>query len=81
MATNADGWEVTSQAHDQVINTDAGQTVTGSYVYFRTNLGEQASVFVPDNEYAQIETTQKKIDQHARLVNRVRRLTSESKVS
>lgn len=80
MATDTDGWAVTSQAHDQVINTDAGQTVTGTYVYFLTNLGESASVFVPDNEYAQIHTTKEKLDHHARLVNRVRRLTSESKL-
>lgn len=80
MASDVDAWSVTSQVHDQVINTDAGQTVTGSYVYFQTNLGETASVFIPDAEYAQVSTTKTKIDQQAKLVNKVRRLTSDSRV-
>jgi hypothetical protein len=80
VANELNAWQVTSQVHDQVINTDAGQTVTGSYVYFLTNLGETASVFIPDNEYAQVQTTKTKIDEHARRVNQVRRLTSESKL-
>lgn len=45
------GYQVTSQVTDQIITTDAGQTVTGTYVYFVTGEGQSGSVFVPDAHY------------------------------
>lgn len=50
MAANS-GWSVTGQMTDQVILTDAGQPVTGTYVYILTSEGQSGSVFVPDNIY------------------------------
>lgn len=48
----ASGWTVTAQITDQVINTDAGQTVIGTYVYFTTGEGNSGNVFVPDAHYS-----------------------------
>lgn len=67
-------WQVTGQVHDQVIPTDAGQALTGTYVYFVTGLGEQASVFIEDKVYHKDTVTQA-IKDHARKVDDVRELT------
>jgi len=64
----ARGWRVTSQVHDQVIPTDAGQAVTGSYVYFVTNNGNQASVFVPDATFS-VEQVKRQVKDRAKLVD------------
>lgn len=48
----ASGWTVTAQITDQVINTNAGQTVVGTYVYFTTGDGNSGNVFVPDEHYS-----------------------------
>lgn len=45
------GWNVTSQVTDQAVNTTAGQTVVGTYVYFVTNQGQEGSVFILDGQY------------------------------
>ena len=45
------GWSIVGQTTDQVINTDAGQTITGTYIYFRTGNGNRGSVFVADDHY------------------------------
>jgi hypothetical protein len=45
------GWTVTAQVTDQVINTNAGQTVVGTYIYIVTGDGQEGSVFVPDTIY------------------------------
>jgi hypothetical protein len=72
-------WNVTSAVHDQVINTDAGQTITGSYVYFLiADIGETASVFVPDNIYAQTDQVKRMIEDKVRHVTRVRELAGEA---
>jgi hypothetical protein len=67
-------WKVTGQVHDQVIPTDAGQALTGTYVYFVTGLGETASVFVEDKVYG-IDTVKHAVQEHARRVDDVRELT------
>lgn len=67
-------WEVTGQVHDQVIPTDAGQALTGTYVYFVTGLGEQASVFIEDKIYHK-DTVEAAVKNHARKVDTVRRLS------
>lgn len=48
----ASSWQVTDQVTDQVITTNAGQVVVGTYVYFLTGDGHRGSVFVPDDHYA-----------------------------
>jgi hypothetical protein len=45
------GWRVTAQVTDQIINTDAGQTVTGVQVYFVTGDGNSGSVFIANRHY------------------------------
>lgn len=67
-------WAVTSQAHDQVINTDAGETITGSYVYFRTGAGNSASVFVRDNLFT-VDNVKAQINERARLIDEVGELS------
>jgi hypothetical protein len=74
MATNTNAWRITGQVHDQVVPTDAGQTLTGTYVYFVTNLGETASVFVEDKVYS-VDHVKALVSEHARKVNDVRRLS------
>jgi hypothetical protein len=49
MAGNADSWVITGQVTGQAVNNDAGQTIVGSYVYYKTGFGNTGSVFVPDN--------------------------------
>ena len=51
MATKR-AWRITGQVSDQVINTQAGQTLTGTYVYYVTGNGNQGSVFVEDAVYS-----------------------------
>lgn len=70
---NEKSWSVTGQVHDQVIPTDAGQAVTGTYVYFVTGLGVRASVFVEDSVYKP-EVVRTAVTQKARLVDEVRQL-------
>lgn len=74
MANEIRTWEVTGQVHDQVIPTDAGQALTGTYVYFVTGLGEKASVFVEDKVYS-TEVVKTQVREHAHKVDSVRRLT------
>jgi len=67
-------WQITGQVHDQVVPTDAGQTLTGSYVYFTTGLGENASVFVEDKVYS-VDVVKAMVRHKARLVDEVRELS------
>ena len=70
-----EAWRVTSQAHDQVIVTQAGQSITGTYVYFLTGEGNEGSVFVPDPIYNE-ETVKAMVHDRAAKVDRVGRLHS-----
>ena len=70
MADLPRGWSITGQVHDQVIPTAAGRAITGSYVYFMTNLGEEGSVFVPENVY-NVETVKKMVAARAKVVDHV----------
>lgn len=74
MAERIRTWHITGQVHDQVIPTDAGQALTGTYVYFVTGLGEQASVFVQDKVYHK-DTVISAVKAHARKVDDVRELS------
>lgn len=67
-------WQVTGQVHDQVIPTDAGQALTGTYVYFTTGIGEQASVFVEDKVYSKQEV-EARVKAHAERVDNIRVLS------
>lgn len=70
---NEKSWSVTGLVHDQVVPTDAGQAVTGTYVYFVTGLGVRASVFVPDSVYHP-DVVKTMVNQKAKLVDEVRQL-------
>lgn len=63
------GWTVTSQVTDQVILTDAGQPVTGTYIYITTSAGNSASVFVPDNIYPNKKKVTEMLRTKAQLVD------------
>lgn len=49
-APTSSGWAVTGQTETTRVD-DAGQTVRGVVVYFRTGAGQTSSVFVPGNLY------------------------------
>lgn len=74
MADEIRSWQVTGQVHDQVIPTAAGQALTGSYVYFITGIGEEASVFIEDKVYSK-DVVESAVRDHARKVDTVRRLS------
>lgn len=69
------GWIVTGQATGQVVNTQAGQSVVGTEVYFVTGDGNEGSVFVPDNKYT-ARNVKQAIHERAALLDEVGRLTS-----
>jgi len=74
VASKIRAWRITGQVHDQVVPTDAGQTLTGTYVYFVTGLGESASVFVEDKVYS-VEVVKTAVSHKAKLVDDVRELS------
>lgn len=67
-------WQITGQVHDQVIPTAAGQSITGTYVYFLTGQGNDASVFVPDNVYS-VQRVKEMVRDRAKLVDDVGELS------
>ncbi len=69
------GWRVTGQATDQVINTDAGKTETGVYVYFVTGDGNSGVVFVANRHYNH-KTVKKVVDAQAHLIDTVGNLAA-----
>lgn len=71
---NEKSWAVTGLVHDQVIPTDAGQAITGTYVYFQTGLGVKASVFVEDSVYKP-SVVRTAVSEKAKIVDEVRALT------
>lgn len=70
------GWTVTSQVTDQVRVTDAGQTVTGTQIYFITAEGNRGSVFVTDDHYSAAEA-RKAIAAKAAIVDEVGKLAEK----
>lgn len=67
------GWTVVSQVTDQIINTNAGQSVVGTYVYFITGDGNEGTVFVPDVHY-NAKTVATMIEAKADVLDEVGRL-------
>lgn len=67
------GWTVTAQVTDQIVNTNAGQTVVGAYVYFITGDGNEGSVFIPDTHY-NAATVKAAVEAKAALLDEVGRL-------
>jgi hypothetical protein len=67
-------WRVTGQVSDQVINTQAGQTLTGTYVYFVTGKGNAGSVFVEDAVYS-VEQVRRQVHEAANKLDDVGDLT------
>lgn len=70
-------WQVTSVVGDQVIPTQAGQTITGSYVYFLTGDGNEGSVFVP-NAIFNHDTVERMVREAAIKLDRVASITGEA---
>lgn len=71
-----EGWQVTGQVTGQVILTDAGQPVTGTYVYILTNHGQSGSVFVPDNVYGNETTVRSMLQTKATQLDTVAKLAA-----
>lgn len=69
------GWTVVSQVTDQIINTNAGQSVVGTYVYFVTGDGNEGSVFIPDVHY-NAKTVHAAIDAKATVLDEVGKLAN-----
>lgn len=69
------GWQVTSQVSDQVVLTNAGQAVTGTYVYFTTGDGNSGSVFIADAHYSAAEV-KKAVSARAAVLDEVGRLAA-----
>lgn len=68
------GWTVTSQT--EVTKPDpSGNFTTGVQVYFTTALGQQSSVFVPDNIYPNVDQVRQMIAAKAAIVDQVRQLS------
>lgn len=74
MAGNS-GWVVTGQATDQVINTQAGQSVVGVQIYFVTGDGNEGSVFIANHRYTP-KRVREEIHKAADVLDEVGRLTS-----
>lgn len=45
-------WQVERVLVDQTVNTPAGDTVVGSYVYYVTGQGNHGVVFVPNDKFS-----------------------------
>lgn len=73
----ASGWTVTAQVTDQVIVTNAGQTVVGTYVYFTTGDGNNGNVFVPDEHYSAKKVRQM-VHAKAELIDEIGNLAAEA---
>ncbi len=69
------GWTVTSQATDQVVITDSGQVITGTQVFFATEAGNTASVFVPDTQYTKAKV-HSALNAKAKLVDEIGQLSA-----
>lgn len=69
------GWRITAQVTDQIINTQANQTQTGVQVYFSTGVGNQGSVFVPNEQYNQ-HTVRNMVEAAAHLIDGIGSLSA-----
>lgn len=69
------GWTVVSQVTDQIINTNAGQSVVGTYVYFITGNGNEGSVFIADVHY-NAKVVKAAIDARAAVLDEVGKLAA-----
>lgn len=69
------GWVVTSQVPDQIINTDAGKTETGTYIYFVTGDGNSGVVFVANRHYNP-KTVKNVLHAQAQLIDEIGALSS-----
>lgn len=67
-------WRITGQVTDQVVNTQAGATVTGTIVYYVTGEGNEGSVFVANQHY-NVKNVRKAVHESAALLDEVGRLT------
>jgi hypothetical protein len=70
------GWRVTSQVPDQFINTDAGKTETGTFIYFITGDGNSGVVFVANRHIGNIKTVKNILHAQAQLVDDIGALQS-----
>lgn len=67
------GWKVTSQVTDQTSYDGAGNTITGTNVYFITGSGNQGVVFVPNKIYDKrhVDTIKAMLRESATLIDAV----------
>ena len=70
------GWRVTSQVPDQIINTDAGKTETGTIIYFITGQGNSGVVFIANRHIGNLKTVKNILHAHAQLVDDIGALQS-----
>lgn len=71
------GWQVTSQAVDQVTTDDAGNIVRGALVRFVTQGGAHGSIFVPDIYY-NARTVHQMIAAKAAIIDEIGNLAHDS---
>jgi hypothetical protein len=68
MAASAYSYSVTAQIVNQTVNDDAGNTLVGSYITFRTGKGNTGVVFIPDN-LRTVEHVKNTVRANARLID------------
>lgn len=73
---NTSGWTVTSQLANQVKNTETGNTVEGTYIFFTTNDGNSDAVFVPKNIYRDRKKVRQMLEEAATAIDEVGNLSS-----
>jgi hypothetical protein len=66
-------WNITSQVNGQTVNDNAGNTIVGAYIYFRTGEGNQGVVFVPDNQRTEAKVKEV-VHAEAQLIDGIGRL-------
>jgi hypothetical protein len=71
------GWRVTSQATDQIENTDAGKTEVGVRIYFVTGDGNEGSIFVANRHYGDKKHVKNRLHAAAQQIDEIGALGSD----
>lgn len=66
-------WAIVRQVVNQTTNDLVGDTVVGTYVYYRTGYGNSGVIFVPDNLYS-VEYVRNAVRADAKRLDEVGRL-------
>jgi len=67
-------WQIERVVTDQVINTPAGDTVIGNYVYYVTGEGNHGVVFLPHDKWSAKHVTEK-VRADAKVLDEIAALT------